>query len=378
MPKYDKYRSFKKPSGKKIPSSKIAAWIEKNFEFKTRKDGTEYQICDPFDYDTRFRFNINPELGVCHSWHGDEWAGPINPETGKRNCSFVKFVRIYKKCSYREALQDILGGSGEVSEYMRPENRATDPEAKRKVSVALPVGTELLTSASDRQANTLKRWLISRGYTEEAIAKHELYSLCLDVYWPYFEFDTLVYWQSRSKINKRFNFPDANIYDNKGNIVGETEGGKGDFLYGFDDVEMASYVIITEAIFDQYTLGAQALASSGAILTERQIKKIKILGPRKGVILAPDNDIAGLKSILVNAKLLQRAGLKVWYSLPKPIEYTDKDGKTCHVKDWNELFTAAKMSLADIRKSFDERIKRFSVQETVKIRRILSELGTRK
>ncbi len=374
--KYDKYRSYKKPGGgKRIPPAKIIAWIERNFEFKTRKGGAEYQICDPFDYDTRFRFNINPEQGVCNSWHGNEWAGPINPETGKRNCSFLKFVRVYKKCSFKEALQDVLGATGDVSEYLRPENRGEAPEVKKKVAVALPGGTALLAPDDRKQARTLKKWLRSRGYTDESIEKHELYSLGLDVYWPYFEFDVLVYWQSRSRINKRFMFPDIHVYDETGNIIGETEGSKSEFLYGFDEVEMAKYIIITEAIFDQHTIGEQALATGGAIITDQQIKKIKILGPRKGVILAPDNDVAGLKSLLVNAKTLERAGFKVFYSLPPAIEY-EKDGERFRTKDFNELFTEIGMILPEIRAEFDRNIRPLTVQETVKIRRKINELGT--
>lgn len=373
MPKYDKYRSVRKSGGKRLHPAKIIAWIERNFEYKTRKGGAEYQICDPFDYDTKFRFNINPEYGVCNSWHGNEWAGPINPDTGKRNCSFLRFVRIYKKCSFKEALEDVLGATGDVSEYLRPENRSTDPEFKRKITVALPEGASLLATAEGTQATILKKWLKSRGYTEDTIAKNELYSLGMNVYWPYFEFEILVYWQSRSKISKIFRFPDISVYDKAGNIIGETEGSKGDFLYGFDDVDPASYIAITEAIFDQYTIGAQTLAAGGAILTEQQLKKIRLLGPRKGVILAPDNDVAGLKSLLVNSKLLERQGFKIFYSLPPSIEYK-KDGQTLFTKDFNELFTGLGMSLADIRSKFDGAIKRLTVQETVKIRKKIREM----
>jgi len=374
MAKYDKFRSLKKPSGKQLPPERIIAWIEKNFEFKIRKNGLEYLICDPFDYDTRFRFNINPELGACHSWHGDEWAGPINPETGKRNCSFLKFVRIYRKCSYKDALREVLGASEDVSEFLRPENRAGAPEAQKKVAVALPDGTALLADAKDRQANILRKWLISRGYTNDTIAKYELYYLGMEVYWPYFEFDTMVYWQSRSRVRKRFQFPDANVYGEKGEIIGKTEGSKGHFLYGFDEAELANYLILTEAIFDQHTLGDQALAIGGATLTDQQIKKIRLLGPRKGVILAPDNDVAGYKSVLANYRLLERAGSKVYCSFPPELSYVDREGKKCTVKDFNELFTGCGMSLKEIRDQFDDNIKSLTVQETIRLRRKISEL----
>lgn len=374
MAKYDKYRSLHKAGGKRIPPERIIAWLEKHFEVRTRKNGLEYTICDPFDYDTKFRFNINPELGVCHSWHGDEWAGPVNPESGKRNCSFLKFVRTYKKCSYKDALKDVLGASEDVSEFLRPENRGRALEAQKKVAVAFPGGVSLLSDATDKQASLLRKWLTSRGYTDETIAKHELYYLGMEVYWPYFEFETMVYWQSRSRVRKRFQFPDVHIYDDKGEVIGETEGSKKDFLYGFDDVEPANYLILTEAIFDQHTLGAQTLAVGGAILSNQQVKKIKLLGPRNGVILAPDNDIAGYKSILANHRLLAMAGYKVFVSYPPDIPYA-KDGADYKVKDFNELFTECKWSLTKIRDYFDDNIKPVNVQETVRLRRIVHALG---
>lgn len=372
--KYD-VNAYRKKSGggfKQIPASKIEEWVENNFDFKLRKGGIEYCINSPFDNDTGYNFNISPDKGLCHDWRGNEWAGPINPESGKRNCSFIKFVRLYLKCSYREALEAVLG-SGDVSGYLRPEGRITDKKAQKKVSVSLPDGVRLLSGSTDPQAKSIIKWLKSRGYTSQDIETSELYHLAMDVYWPYYEFDTLVYWQSRSRLNKRFNFPTLEVYDEFGKVVGVTDGSKGDFFYGFDDIEPASYVIITEAIFDKHTLREQTLASGGAILTDNQIKKLKILGPREGIILSPDNDKAGIKSIIANAVLLQRKGFKIFYSIPPKIEY-EKNGEILETKDWNELFTGAKLSINEIRKLHDDNIKAATKSELVKLRgKLISE-----
>jgi hypothetical protein len=368
----DKYADFRKKTGgwKKIPARKVIAWIEQNFEYKTRKGGSEYLICDPFDGDTRFRFNINPESGVCHSWHGDEWAGPINPQSGKRNCSIVKFIKAYRKCSYREALSELLGATEDVSAFLRPEGRVNVSEVKRTVSVALPDGVEILATSKDLQARPLRSWLKSRGYTLERMEKAELYHLGMDVYWPYFEFEILVYWQARSRLNKRFEFPPENIYDAKGEITGKTEGTKGDFFYGFDEVEPASYVIITEAIFDQNTLYEQCLASGGADLTPNQVRKLKILGPRKGIILSPDNDKAGVSSIIRNKQVLESLGYPIFYSIPPKLEYLENDEKK-YTKDWNEI--GEKMTgFGEVRKIHDDGIRKLTVQEVLRLKRSLS------
>ncbi len=346
-------------SRSRIPADKIVSYITKNFEYKVRKNGEEYVINNPLNSDVGFHFNINPHKGMCHDWRGNEWAGPINPETNKRNCSFVKFIRLYKKCSYAAAIREIMGHSVDVTEYLRPEGRQTDVSAKVKVDIALPTGAEPLSPADDIQSNSLKKWLKSRGYDDESMAKYDLHYIGMDVYWPYYEFDTLVYWQSRSRLNKKFNFPSLEVVGQSGDVIGITEGSKGDFLYGFDEVEPAKYVIITEAIFDQHTLGQQALASGGAILTAKQINKLKIIGPKSGIILSPDNDKAGIKSIVSNFQLLEPYGFNVFYSLPPSL---DKN-----IKDWNEMYTKANLSRKEIRKLHDENIKKIKLETIVQL-----------
>lgn len=350
----------------KLPPDKIVAWITKHFEVKPRKEDQEYRINNPFNGDTGYHFNINPSKAVCHDWRGNEWAGPINPKTGKRNCSFIKFVRLYKNCGFLEAIQDVLQGSGNARDYLKPFGRTDDEEAKKKLAVELPRGAVLITESKDKQALMLRKWLWSRGYTDEHIKKHELYHLGMEVIWPYFEFDVLVYWQSRSRVSKRFNFPSLEIRDDNGKIIGTTDGSKGDFLYGFDDTRCAEYVIITEAIFDQHTLGDQALASGGAILTRNQIKKLKILGPKDGIILSPDMDEAGIKSVLSNYELLKNTGYDLYYSLP-PLAA----GKTKN--DWNAL--GKDIGFDAVRSVHDNNITKITSREFTKLHGLLRDLS---
>lgn len=373
----DKYHNYRKKTGKgwkNIPSSKIIAWIESNFEYRVRKNGEEYTICDPFTGDSKFKFNINPENGVCHSWHGDEWAGPVNPKTGRRNCSVINFVKTYRRCSYREALSEILG-ENEISEYMKFDSRVNESAEEKRLVAVLPAGVELLSSSIDRQALSLIKWLKSRGYTDKNIEKAELYHLGMDVYWPYFEFEELVYWQSRSRLNKRFEFPPEEIYNKDGEVVGKTIGTKGDYLYGFDNIEMASYIIITEAIFDQNTLGEQCLASGGCDLTVNQINKIKLLGPKKGIILSPDNDDAGIGSIVRNKQMLESLNIPMFYSLPPKMKY-EQNGKIFYTKDWNEIGQHV-TGYDNIRRLHDEGIKKITFKEVIRLKNMLSK-GTHK
>jgi hypothetical protein len=148
----------------------------------------------------------------------------------------------------------------------------------------------------------------------------------LAVVWPYYEYDELVYWQSRSRVNKEFLFPPESV-----GVI------KTDFLYGFDQVEPASHIIITESIIDSQTVEEQCVATGGASLGSKQVRKIRALGPRDGIILAPDNDLAGLKSVLYNATLLRPLQTKLYVSLPPAIEYTNDDGELDFTTDWNEV-----------------------------------------
>lgn len=329
----------------KIPSKKISAYIKKKFEYKERKDGEELIICNPLNGDSGFHFNINLEKGVCHDWRGDGWAGKPNPLSGKRPCNIIRFVSLYERCTTAEAIKILLDGAVLEQEEQKKEHTYYD--------VTLPTNKPLSTS-NGAMACILINWLKSRAYTDVEIAKYDLRCFGSDVIWPYYEFESLVYWQSRSYLNKTFRFPSPNIYDKNGDVVGKIDASKGQFLYGFDDIEINGYIIITEAIFDKNALGDQAVASGGASLTHEQLIKIRLLNPKKGIILAPDQDKAGLESIIHNYNMLKTLGLPIYYSVPDIIKNDKKS-------DWNDLFQVHKLSKLEIRKMFDKNIKPLNV-----------------
>lgn len=336
-----------------IPPRLIRQWVENNFEYNARKgkNGTELVIANPFYHNDNKKMNISLEKGIVHDWRGDDWAGPVSEKTGKRNCSFINFVRLYRKSSFRDAMKEVMGSSFVPYRGGNIEIATNDGKSKEEQEITLPDGASLLYSDENKVAKILKKWLKSRGYTEEDIEYHNIYYNGMDVYWPYFEYGELVYWQSRSMVNKFFRFPEL------------TEYGKGDFLYGFDDVKTSDYIILTEAIFDKHTLREQALATGGATLTARQIKKLKILGP-KYVILSPDNDSAGLKSIIYNKDILQKYGFtEIFYSIP-PKEY----------KDWNELAMNG-VGFDSVREVHDEYINKLDISGVANINNIIKNLS---
>ena len=307
-----------------IPPEKVRSWVESRFDFKERKDGNQIVICNPFDGDTGYNFNICPDILTCHDWRGNNWQG--FDAKGKLNkCTFLNFVRIYLKCTFREAVKSVLGENSRFFLPRKPIEETTPDQIE--ATIDLPSGSvPIISSPYPKQATMLLKWLASRGVQADDVERYNLHHCGSDVIWPYYEYEVLVYWQSRSRLNKRFLFPPLE----KGGK------GKGDFLYGFDDVEPANHLVLTEAIFDKYALRSQTLATGGAILTKAQLGLIRALGPRDGVVLAPDNDKAGVNSVASNGAMLLSCGHKVYYSIPPKLEY-ESEGEKKITKDWSEL-----------------------------------------
>ena len=337
-----------------IPAAKIIEYIKRNHAFKTRRDGEEYVICNPLNGDAGFHFNINPKKGVCHDWRGDDsWAGPVNPKTGKRNVSFLNFIRLYKKCSFQEAYRLVSGNLVSMVED------DTQTAAIIESDITLPPGS--CPIADDNPlAIAIILWLSRRGYTQEDIEAQNLHYYGNDVVWPYYEFGEMVYWQSRSFINKTFRFPDRNIYKD-GSIIGISDVSKGDFLYGFDEIPSLGKCYITESIFDKNSIGPSAVASGGAALTDNQCRKLRMANPAE-VVLAPDNDKAGIESIVINYSKLRSYFQTVKYVLP-PTKCNGKD-----IKDWNELITGANLGRNEIREYIDKNTKVLDEKSMIRLK----------
>lgn len=300
--------------GFKPSPEQIRSWVAANFpEYKERKGGEQLIIPSPFYDNDKYKFNISTSRAVCNDWRGnDYWAGG-------GSTSFIRFVQLYKNCSFKDAVRDICGSDVSLAAIytkIKKDREQKEEVDEREVKLELPEGAQqILKSNYPKMAGAVKKWLSSRGIDESLIEKYDLYHIADNVVWPYYEYGMMVYWQSRSILNKFFEFPPES--------VGVT---KGMYLYGFDLIEPSEYVIVTEAIIDMMTIDEQCVATGGATFTAQQERKIHALNPKKGIILAPDNDKAGIDSILHNYKVLNN--YKLYYVIPPT-----RDG----IKDWNDL-----------------------------------------
>jgi len=298
-----------------ITPDQIETWIAARFEYKTRRGGNEILICNPFIGDDKFKFNICLEKKESrrsgrsnywvHDWRYSEYDG-----------SFINFVQKHENCSYPEAVKQVTGVAVSPRAHLRMAmaKKMKDVE-EAEYSIKLPDSAIPLRPKKDHKVRQIAlNYLASRGISEEQAIRHRIHYDVSSLYFPYYEYDYLVYWQARDILNKRFEFPELGA-----------GAGKSDFLYGFDQIEPGQVIFLTEAIIDAISLGEGGLAAGGAgELSKRQIKKLKALNPGI-VVLAPDNDNAGRETIRSNFYLLRRK-FRLEYVIP-PKGY----------KDWNDL-----------------------------------------
>lgn len=299
----------------KLTGTQIENWVSNNFRYKRASRGRQLVICNPFDGDDDFHFWISTEETALkqgpRKGHKGFWVHDFRPGRKEYQSSFFKFVSRYRNISYQQAVAEVTGlSSTDIKLALRETKRATqkkEEEEKEDVEVVLPSCTKPLKDDKSRMADVVRHYLSTRLVDQERIEKHNLHYSPGTILFPYYEFGVLVFWQEREIMNKRFNFPDES----------KTGLSKTDYLYNFDNVEIpGSPVIVVESIFNAISLFENTVATGGATIAGRQPKKLQMLDPAY-VILAPDNDEAGIKSLKDNYFLLKDK-FKLAYSLPPP------------------------------------------------------------
>lgn len=358
-----------------IPPERIDAWVRANFKVhKTRRNGEELVIMNPLTGHDKPRLNINLN-GVLHDWGGDEWAGAPNPKTGKRPCHIIRFVQLYKNLSFRDALRELIGDASLSHSYQSSGTKEAKEEATETFSVQIPAGFKPLDNPYSLMKRPLWNYLLSRGYTQAEILEQNIHYKGSDVLWLYTEFGELVYLQSRNIYNKQFWFPSTDVVNDKDEKIGELEITRDHVLYGFDECPRAEYIILTESIFDKNTFGRHCLSSGGVILSKGQLQRIKLIGPRQGIVLAPDNDKPAIESIIENGPKLANMGYKVFFSIPPHLPYINNKGEEVFTKDWNELLTGIKLTKPEIVATMNQRLVPFDERSRLKLKQMIFNQG---
>lgn len=282
------------PKEMKLTPAQIENWVSRHFEYKRRSGGKQLVVCNPYDGDTGWHFWISTSL--TENKHGKKgiWVHDFRPDKYQYSTSFVKFVQTYKNLSYFDALKEICGGNVKLADKLRAQRAEEIKEPEIIKRIELPKCRMFSEKVESKARDMALMYLNDRCISEGVAIRYSLGYTPTQIVFPYFEFGELVYWQKREIGSKIFEFPSE----------GETSLKKTDFLFGFDQIEPGSDVAITEAIIDSISIGDFAVATGGAGIGELQARKIKAMRPSR-VILCPDNDKAGKKSLRHDYELLR-------------------------------------------------------------------------
>jgi len=288
-------------------AEQIENWFKHNrIDYKNLRG--QFRICNP-DGDSKFCMEISKEKSLVHDFR---------PNHQQYDGTFVRFVSKYKSISISEAIDDICGSN---IIYESIENDCDDEDDDIEDEIDLPNGCYSIRDEKmfgSRMRSMVMDYLVKeRCLSEYSIIKANIHYLGTSVIVPYYEYGMIVFWQMRHQLSKVFKFPPSS---NKS---------AGDFLYGFDNVEPYSFVIVTESIFNTLSIGDDCVATGGASLKSGQVKLLKSLRPSK-IILAPDNDSAGISSVQKDFLLLRKEKFDVYYCLPPIIDNRPDI-------DWNDL-----------------------------------------
>jgi hypothetical protein len=304
--------------GVRITPSQIEDWVARNFKYKKRSNGRQLVINNPFCEDKGYHFWISTEERESKNGKVGYWVHDFR--TSEYNTSFIGFVKRYKGVTFFEALADVCGQSkGSLRDALRRSRRSKedDEEEEQIRHLELPEMSKPFRGTESKVRDLALRYLKSRCISEEIAM--ELYYTPTTIVFPYIEYGSLVYWQEREILRKKFNFPNE----------AKTGLAKTDYLYNFDNVEQPyGNVVIVESIFNCLSIGDGTVATGGAVIPggSKQIMKLVALLP-KLVVLAPDRDKAGIDSLLSNFLILRKAlSCSFAYCLPPK-----------GVKDWNQM-----------------------------------------
>ena len=292
----------------KLNPNKVRAWVERNFPDNKPRGGSGWiNICNPFDGDSKYKFGINTR---------SFWVHDFRPSHRRHDGPIIDFVQKYRGYSDEDrAFKEIMETEFNPSLHLQQE----EEEEIIEKEVELPPGTKFFDEKNNSTACKMAyNYLVNRrGFDEEMLEKYQIGYTATNIVFPYFEFGVLVYWQTRSTPGKVFDFPKIEQF-------GVT---KSEFLYGFDNVE-SDTVIIMEAIIDAISVGPDAVAMGGVDLSKRQVKKVRALRPKK-VIFAVDRDDAGVERLRKSYDQL-KSYAELYYVAPPAYV----------AKDWNDLLKA--------------------------------------
>lgn len=353
-------RSLPKPT-----SDQIESWVRSHFDkVKERYSASKGQRCllvnNPAEpSDSGFHVGIFPEECKVHDFR---------PEMDKYNGDFVRFIAQVRGYRWIDAYLEITGeASGTIEDMIHRAKTRLDAESKKVKAAArekpmeiisMPKGFSPISDNPNKLCQMALSYLAKRQVSHEEAIKLKIHYGVNSICFPYYEYDELVYWQIRDITTKVFTFP---------------EGGRGqEFIWNFDNLQTMGDVFITESIFNAIVIGNGGAAAGTANMSPQQIRKLKALQPGR-IILCPDNDKAGIASIIHNFFALEAEAVfkksnhnRILYAVPKQVK-----------QDWND-YARDNDRLKDpeiVKREILSIAKPITIQERIAIGRRLTSLS---
>jgi DNA primase len=239
-----------------------------------------YPICS----DNNFHLGINLQSKLHYCWKCGNKGNP------------VKLVKEIENCSWYEAKKI-------VEQYQNFDLISPDKEEEINISRKLvwPKEFELITPSSIPKV--VFNYLSERNFDpDQIIRKHNLFypGLLGD-----YKYRLIIPIESKRKI---VNFT-ARALSNRNPLSYKTcpnekaEIDINDLLYGYDDIQPESPIVIVEGIFDQWRLGAGSVAIFKSELTPTQVSLIREKKPSKVFILLDEDTLEKEKPEKIANKL---------------------------------------------------------------------------
>lgn len=250
--------------------------------------------------------------------------------------SFLSFVMKHKNISFKEAIEEVIGEINDknIIDY----SNILENKKYIKNNIELPENFIKLTYEDDSISPIIKRYLNSRCVPNGKIYVYRIGYSDLDVVFPYYENNRVVYWQKRSITNKQFTFP--------------PDSNKTQYIYGYDYIDPKKPVIVTESIFNSLMFD-NAVAIGGSEISSFQRDKLRKLKIKK-IIMALDNDEAGKAGISKAYDCLHQY-FDLYYSLPPTFD-----------EDWNDI--TKKFDKEYTFKCLKKNISKLDYKESIKLK----------
>lgn len=313
---------FPSKEQKKLPkptAEQIELWVRSNsISIKERYSSSRGQKCLLIDNpavpgDSGFHVGVFPESCRVHDFR---------PNMADFNGDFVKFVALVNGYRWIDAYYAITGNNAASLEELtkmatirlNEKQKIEIKEEKEEAQIRLKDGYKPINKNPDSICKMVISYLNKRQITLEEAIEFNIHYGVNSICFPHYEYDELVYWQIRDTLSKRFEFPTG--------LSGQM------FLWNFNNMQSMGDIFVTESIFNALVVGKDAVSAGTAKMSREQILKIKSMQPKR-IILCPDNDDAGISSILHNFFAMEKEAVfkaanhnRILYAIP-PEEGTD-------------------------------------------------------